>query len=111
MSEENVEIARRGYEAFQRDGLDGLMPFLDEEIEWRNPEDSPIAGVWHGHMRKSADYPACIGELRSAEGSELGLVRTTGCFCFRVKGGASASSGFAPELRPQQARRGVVNVG
>jgi ketosteroid isomerase-like protein len=49
MSEENVEIARRGYEAFQRDGLDGLMPFLDEEIEWRNPEDSPIAGVWHGH--------------------------------------------------------------
>ena len=25
------------------------MPFLDEEIEWRNPEDSPIAGVWRGH--------------------------------------------------------------
>jgi ketosteroid isomerase-like protein len=49
MSEENVEVARRGYEAFRRDGLEGLMPFLDEEIEWRNPEDSPIAGVWHGH--------------------------------------------------------------
>jgi ketosteroid isomerase-like protein len=23
---------------------------LDEQIEWRNPEDSPTAGVWHGHQ-------------------------------------------------------------
>jgi ketosteroid isomerase-like protein len=49
MSQENVEIARRAYDAFQRNGIEGLMPFLDEEIEWRNPEDSPIAGAWHGH--------------------------------------------------------------
>lgn len=26
------------------------MPFLDEEIEWRNPAESPIAGVWHGRQ-------------------------------------------------------------
>ncbi len=30
--------------------FEGLMPFLDEEIEWRNPEESPIAGVWHGRQ-------------------------------------------------------------
>ena len=40
---------RRAYAAFQREGVEGIMPFLDEEIEWRNPEDSPIAGVWRGH--------------------------------------------------------------
>jgi uncharacterized protein len=50
MSEENITIARRAYEAFQRDGVEGIIPFLDEEIEWRNPEDSPIAGVWRGHQ-------------------------------------------------------------
>ena len=49
MSQENVEIVRSAFEAFQRDDVEGIMPFLDEQIEWRNPEDSPIAGVWHGH--------------------------------------------------------------
>jgi ketosteroid isomerase-like protein len=48
MSRENVMTLRRAYEAFRREGVEGIMPFLDEEIEWRNPEDSPIAGVWHG---------------------------------------------------------------
>jgi ketosteroid isomerase-like protein len=49
MSESNVELVRQAYDAFQRDGIDGILPFLDEKIEWRNPEDSPIAGIWHGH--------------------------------------------------------------
>ena len=49
MSEANVDLVRRAYDAFQRDGIEGILPFLDEEIEWRNPEDSPIAGVWRGH--------------------------------------------------------------
>jgi ketosteroid isomerase-like protein len=49
MPQENVETLRRAYAAFQREGVEGIMPFLDEEIEWRNPEDSPIAGIWRGH--------------------------------------------------------------
>ena len=49
MSSENLEILRRAYAAFQRDGVEGIMPSLDEAIEWRNPEDSPIAQVFHGH--------------------------------------------------------------
>ena len=50
MSEENVDVLRRAYEAFARDDVDGILPLLDEHIEWRNPEDSPVAGVWHGHQ-------------------------------------------------------------
>jgi len=50
MTSTNVEILRRGYEAFARDGVEGLVPLLDDQIEWRNPEDSPIASVWHGHQ-------------------------------------------------------------
>jgi ketosteroid isomerase-like protein len=54
---DKVEILRRGYEVFARDGVDGLMPLLDDQIEWRNPPDSPgnppdspVPGVWHGHQ-------------------------------------------------------------
>ena len=35
MSEESVDVARKGYEAFRRRGVDGILEFLDPEIEWR----------------------------------------------------------------------------
>jgi uncharacterized protein len=49
MSQENVEIVRRGYEAYESGGIEGIISFLDPAVEWRNPPDSPIAGVFHGH--------------------------------------------------------------
>ena len=49
MSQGSVDIVRSAYAAFAGDDVDGILPLLDEHIEWRNPEDSPIAGVWHGH--------------------------------------------------------------
>ena len=49
MPMEGVEIVRRGYEAYEARGIEGILEFLDPEIEWRNPTDSPIAGVFHGH--------------------------------------------------------------
>jgi ketosteroid isomerase-like protein len=44
-----IDVLRRGYEAFRQEGIEGVIPFLDPEIEWRNPRDSPIAGVFRGH--------------------------------------------------------------
>jgi ketosteroid isomerase-like protein len=26
-----------------------MLPFLDADVEWRNPSDSPIAGTFRGH--------------------------------------------------------------
>jgi ketosteroid isomerase-like protein len=49
MSEENVELSREAYDAYNRDGVTGILGFLDPEIEWRNLIDSPIAGVFIGH--------------------------------------------------------------
>jgi ketosteroid isomerase-like protein len=49
VTSEAVELVRRGYDAYEADGIDGIMPFLDPQIEWRNPPDSPIAGLFHGH--------------------------------------------------------------
>ena len=35
MSQENVEIVRRGYESWNRDDMEAGLRDLDPEIEWR----------------------------------------------------------------------------
>jgi ketosteroid isomerase-like protein len=67
MSQENVEVVRRAYDAWHRDGIEGVMPFLHEDIEWRNPEDSPIAGVFRGKQGVRdwlAQVSDVFGEMR-----------------------------------------------
>ena len=34
MANENVEIARRAYAAYNRSGIEGILGYLDPEIEW-----------------------------------------------------------------------------
>ena len=51
MSEQqNVEIVRRGYEAFGRGDIDALLNLLDENVEWTTPgpSDLPTAGQRRG---------------------------------------------------------------
>jgi len=48
---ENVELVRRTYEAFNRDGQTGTLPFLDADVEW---DESALParqrpGVFRGH--------------------------------------------------------------
>ena len=35
MANERVETARKGYEAFRRKGVEGILEYLDPEIEWK----------------------------------------------------------------------------
>ncbi len=49
MSQENVGLARQALAAYNREGINGIPRYLDPEVEWRNPADSPIAGVFVGH--------------------------------------------------------------
>ena len=46
---ENVELLKRGYEAFNRGDLDAVFELLDPEIEWVNDERVPFAGTYRGH--------------------------------------------------------------
>jgi ketosteroid isomerase-like protein len=48
-TDNNIDLARRAYVAYESEGIEGILPFLDPAVEWRNPPDSPIAGVFHGH--------------------------------------------------------------
>lgn len=62
MSQENVAIVRQAYEAYNREGVDGLLSYLAPDVEWRNPPDSPIAGMFIGH-RGVVEYQRLTDEV------------------------------------------------
>ena len=43
MSEENLDVIRRGYEAFGRGDIDGLLESFDEQINWVTPGPPELA--------------------------------------------------------------------
>ena len=56
MSQENVEIARRGYEAFARRDLDAVFELFDPEIEAHDPPEMPDAAIHRGHDAVRRDW-------------------------------------------------------
>ena len=67
MSQENVEIARRLNEAFNRGDLTAVLELLDPGFEWWDRADDPGATVHRGHDGFSkfiADLDADIVEMQ-----------------------------------------------
>ena len=50
MLSQNVDLLRKAYDAYNREGIEGVLGYLDSEVEWRNPPESPNAGVFVGHQ-------------------------------------------------------------
>jgi ketosteroid isomerase-like protein len=48
MSKRSLELIRDAIDALNREGPKGILPFLDPEIELRDP-DLPGGGSFHGH--------------------------------------------------------------
>jgi ketosteroid isomerase-like protein len=48
MAEDNVQIVRRAYEAFNRGDFDRAVEFLAPDVEWQTPPNLPDPGVWRG---------------------------------------------------------------
>ena len=63
MSQENVEIVRRALEAYEREGLDGLMCYLDPQIEWTTTGAFLEAATYHGHEGVRRYLGAMIDEF------------------------------------------------
>jgi len=50
MSQQNVEIVRRGYDAVARGDFEALFEILDPGIEMRDAANSPDVEVYRGHQ-------------------------------------------------------------
>jgi ketosteroid isomerase-like protein len=48
-AEENVEIYRKLLEAFNREGVDGILQYFSEDVEVYDP-DLPGGGLFRGHQ-------------------------------------------------------------
>lgn len=63
MSDQNLAVAKRGYEAFGRGDLDGLIAEMDPAVEWTTPGPAELAsaGRRRGHAQVR-DFFRIIGE-------------------------------------------------
>lgn len=48
MSEQNIELVRKGYQAFAAGDTDTLMGLFDDDIEWVQPGESGVSGTYRG---------------------------------------------------------------
>ncbi len=46
--EQNIELVKKGYEAFMAGDIATLMSLLDDNIEWIQPGQSSVSGTYHG---------------------------------------------------------------
>ena len=73
MSHDNLEIARRSVEAFNRGDIDAWLADVHDEIEWHGVPDEPDPGPHRGHdgvLRMVARWTETFPDLR-AEAEEF----------------------------------------
>jgi hypothetical protein len=64
--EQNIELVKKGYEAFTGGDIETVMSLYDDSIEWVQPGDSTISGTYHGTgelgelLRRLGDKTAAI---------------------------------------------------
>jgi len=63
----NIEVVKKGYEAFGRGDLDAVLRLYDDNIEWTQPGSSAISGTYHGKGE--------TGELLRRLGAQTTMVK------------------------------------
>jgi uncharacterized protein len=59
MSQQNIEVVKRGYEAFSNGDLEMVMSQFDDNLEWVQPGESTISGIYRG----KAEFGEYLGRL------------------------------------------------
>jgi ketosteroid isomerase-like protein len=49
VASDDTELVKRGYEVWNRRDVDGVLSFLDPEIEWHGYTHIPESGTLYGH--------------------------------------------------------------
>src|SRR5436309_14774721 len=59
--DQNIEVIKRGHEAFSEGDAETLMSLFDDNIEWVQPGESTISGTYHG-KGELGEYLTRLGE-------------------------------------------------
>jgi ketosteroid isomerase-like protein len=100
MSQENLQVTRDGYDAFNRGDVEAIVATLDPSIEWWPATDEPMTHPYRGHD----GYRTLVAEIREyvpdlqLEAEEVFAVgdRVVGCLRFWGRG---RDSGAPVEIR------------
>jgi ketosteroid isomerase-like protein len=112
VSAANVDLVRRVYDALLRDDLDAALEFMDEEIEYVNPDYAVEPGRRYGHvgiranvenMRVSFDYWQFRPEEFIDAGDQVAVIGT-----FRARGRDSGLEIERPQSRLWTIRDGKI---
>ncbi len=96
MSNENVDLIRRAYDAYARDELPTMLQFVDPDLEWTYLDPSledPKPQVCHGRheletvLERQAErgLKAELEEVAARGDRVMVVVRTPGADAFRVR--------------------------
>src|SRR5688572_10054921 len=108
MSQENVEVFKRGWDAGERRDVEGLLALLDVEVEWHAA--LPMLGgdaVYRGHDGVRAflsDVWDVLGDTSSRPALKLGRLAPSRPATPRRSGRRAWRSGRAGRLRSRSAR-------
>jgi uncharacterized protein len=70
-ADENAEMIRRGYAAFNAGDMETLMGLFDENASWHTPGQSPIAGDNEGREAAFAQFGRYGGDTGGTFKAEL----------------------------------------
>jgi ketosteroid isomerase-like protein len=70
MSEENREIVRRYYDAWNAGGVDAIRAFWIDDVEWQDAPGMPDSGVYYGPDAVAAHFEDVAGERRKGDVAE-----------------------------------------
>lgn len=59
--EQNIELVKKGYQAFSAGDVETVMNLFDDDIEWVQPGESAISGTYHG-KGEVAEYLSRMAE-------------------------------------------------
>ena len=63
--EQNIELIKKGYKAFNAGDGDTVMSLFDDNIEWIQPGDSAISGTYRGKQEVAGLF-AKMGEKQTS---------------------------------------------
>lgn len=65
----NLDLVRRGFEAFNRGDIDAMLELLDPEVEWsQSPETAPEAAIYRGRDGVRELLTGVLDSLTAMEG-------------------------------------------
>lgn len=80
MSEQNIELVKKGYQAFTTGDTETLMSLFDDDIEWVQPGESAISGTYYGkaelakHLERLAEKSPKVTPRRFLADSDTVIV-------------------------------------